>query len=553
MTERSPVEAPASGSTPPRLLLVPAASLAVVAPLVAPLGEPWIALALSAAAVAVALALLHPSASPCGRTGLLLAALAALPLILGSLQPADAGAVRPRLIGFALAALAFRAGRDLAGHRRRAFVAASVAVVGSLTALHGVYQRLIGFEEALRQTTGRPDLAVHAERLATGRVFSTFLLPSTFAGFLLLSGPLTAWLAVRSRGVPRAAWGLSAALQAAALFLTYSHGAWVALTLALLLAGAVSRRSLRAAALVGAGAAVVLLGAIVLLRDERVGAPDSPVDERLGNWQVALLEVRDHPLSGVGWGGYGGAYTRYQRPGMNQSRYAHNTFLQILAEGGLTTLPFLLVGIGAVLGRLARRDPQPGGTAFTVALIATVLHNGVDFTLLLPSVAIPFFLVLGAAATGRAGARWAGGGAALGLAVAVAAAGIPLGLATASARAAHDAVAEGRAEAGRAAMERAVLRDPASAGYRDFLARWWLDHGEAGIARGQAEAACRLAPTTPHHRTTLEMACMAEGDLACAWRAASRAAALFPASAEYRARRDDVRDLVERRMREIVP
>jgi O-antigen ligase len=552
MTERSPAEA-ATHPIHPWLLLVPVASLAAVAPLVSPLGEPWIALSLSAAAVAVAVALLHPAASPCGPTGLLLAALAALPLILGSLQPADAGAVRPRLIGFALAALAFRAGRDLGGPRRRTVVAAALAVVGSLTALHGMYQRLLGFDEALRQTAGRPELAVHAERLATGRVFSTFLLPSTFAGFLLLSGPLTVWLAVRSRGPSRAAWGLSAALQAAALFLTYSHGAWVALTLALLLAAAVSRRSLRLTALVGAGAAVVLLAAIVLLRGERVGAPDSPVDERLGNWEVALLEVRDHPLAGVGWGGYGGAYTRYQRPGMNQSRYAHNTFLQVLAEGGLTTLPFLLVGIGAVLGRLGRRDRRPGGAAFTVALIATVLHNGVDFTLLLPSVAIPFFLVLGAAATARAGARWAGGAAALGLAVAVAAAGIPLGLAGASAREARDAVAEGRAEPGRDAMERAVALDPASAEYRDFLARWWLDHGAPGIARAQAEAACRLAPATPHHRTTLEMACLAEGDLACAWRAAGRAAALFPASAAYRARRDEVRELVVRRMREIAP
>ena len=537
-------------------LRLPAVALLAMAPLVAPEPEPLLATALAAAGAAAALALVHPRAGAAGRRGMQLAALAGLPLAVSLWNAVDPGAARTRLVEFALAVVAFRAARDLLGANRRATVATLLAVVGGVTGAHGLYQRAFGFPRALEALPGLglPEAATYAERLATGRVFSTFLLPSTFAGFLLLSLPATAWLLSRGRGAARVALAASAAVQVGALFLTYSHGAWTALAVALLLVGATAPSpALRRAALAAAVAAAILLAAVVALRAERLSGPDrehNPLAERLGNWEVATRQIADHPATGVGWGGYGPAYTPYQEAGMNQSRYAHNSYLQIAAEGGLMTVPFVALLLASVAGRLVRS--RAGNWAFDLALVATLLHNVVDFTLFRPAVAVPFFGLLGAVAIrppDGASAPRLGRVAALALAVAIPAAAIPAALAATWAAAGRAALVEGRPEESRERMRGAVRLDPWTAEYRDFLARWWLDHGrdgaEAGEARRQAEAACRLAPLTPHHRTTLELCCLAQGDLGCAYRSAARAASLFPASGEYRARLEEIAAALE--------
>ncbi len=550
-----PVTAVGSGASVARFqpVWIPPLALLTLAPLLATEVDPWARMAVALAAAVTCAALAIPGLLSPSRQGLQLALLALPALLLGAWLGADAGGGRSRLVDFALCLIAFRAGRDLLGRAGRKWVPAGLAVVGGLTAARGLYQRWVSFPEALQTLAGSEaaDASVVALRIATGRIFSTFLLPSAFAGFLLLSLPLSLSLALR-RGV-RNHWRwlalLSAVLQAVALFLTFSHGAFLSLAVALCILGVmVAGPGVRRAALLAAGVTLLLLLAVVLVRGEAFTGSSSetgPLSERLGNWQVAMAQIAEHPVAGVGWGAYGATYTKYQGPGMNQSRYVHNTYLQLLAEGGLLTLPLLMVFAVWAVRRV--RFLASGERLLGLAAMAVLLHNLLDFTLLLPGIAVPFFFVLAGLAPQGATARaagWAKAGPAAAVLLALAVAGLTVAetLARRDFEQAQELELQGRGAAAGAAIRSAVRWDPWNAGYRDFLARWLLqqrggaDAARLEEARAAAEQAIRLAPRRPTHHTTLELVCLARGDRGCAFREAALAATLFPLSTEYRQR-----------------
>src|SRR6185436_2581179 len=97
-------------------------------------------------------------------------------------------------------------------------------------------------------------------------------------------------------------------------------------------------------------------------------------------------------------------FPAYRKEGMNESRYAHCTYLQLVAELGVGVVPFLaLVPLGAAT--LVRRAADGGalGVAAAVGVVAFLVHNLVDFTFYQPGVGALF--VLAAAAAWGGGAR----------------------------------------------------------------------------------------------------------------------------------------------------
>jgi O-antigen ligase len=108
---------------------------------------------------------------------------------------------------------------------------------------------------------------------------------------------------------------------------------------------------------------------------------------RLDFWHEALTVFKAHPLTG---GGYKSlvAESNGRVPGSwPLSPFAHNGYLQALADGGLVlAVPFLLaVVVLAVLAArsaircVVRRDPDLSGFVVPVAFAAVLLHSGVDF------------------------------------------------------------------------------------------------------------------------------------------------------------------------------
>jgi O-antigen ligase len=132
------------------------------------------------------------------------------------------------------------------------------------------------------------------------------------------------------------------------------------------------------AALLAAGALYLegsLLGRVAELFDQSV--PLTQRFQRLVFWQAHWRMFLDHPVAGVGVGGYDAArFAYYTALGQHDTMYtAHNIFLQILADSGAIGFLGLLTFCGGFL-ITARRAQRCSGDAATGLLLSGVLAAG---------------------------------------------------------------------------------------------------------------------------------------------------------------------------------
>jgi hypothetical protein len=115
-------------------------------------------------------------------------------------------------------------------------------------------------------------------------------------------------------------------------------------------------------------------------------------------WEVAISTWADHPIQGLGSGGFEVEW-RKQRDRVDKSGDAHSVYLETLAELGVVGFAFLLAflcGTAAAVVRLHRIAPGPA-TALAGGLAAWAVHAGLDWDWEMPAVTLPA-LALGAAA-----------------------------------------------------------------------------------------------------------------------------------------------------------
>ncbi|MBX6765751.1 MAG: O-antigen ligase family protein, partial [Actinomadura rubrobrunea] len=209
-------------------------------------------------------------------------------------------------------------------------------------------------------------------------------------------------LARPSRGRPAAVTALLwavLAVQAAALVLSLSRGAWIAVGAAAALMTVLRDRMLALRAAVAAGAvAVVAAGALgpgaqtVVERARSITAststPDQSVVDRYSLWSAAADIWRDHPVTGIGvknFAAYRDTYAPIQLSGASDTsdsvngfvrqelRSPHNQYLLVLSEQGLLGISGFAVLLGVLLVGLARPPAMPGRSARrdAVWLVAT--------------------------------------------------------------------------------------------------------------------------------------------------------------------------------------
>jgi hypothetical protein len=156
------------------------------------------------------------------------------------------------------------------------------------------------------------------------------------------------------------------------------------------------RRPAIAVAVVALGAGLVLAGAHAgriagSVQDRwdtaRSGAPAEPGEGRLLSvgpyqrpdyWRVAGHAFAGAPVLGVGAGGFERRYTAERRYAKH-SRYVHDLWLRVLAEGGVVALALLLAAIGAASAGIVRvaRHTTRAGRAVVVACLAPAVVFGV--------------------------------------------------------------------------------------------------------------------------------------------------------------------------------
>ncbi len=295
-------------------------------------------------------------------------------------------------------------------------------------------------------------------------------------------------------------------------------------------------------------AAAILAGTALVARGPEMTGPGAdPLSLRAGNWRVALEMIRDHPLFGTGPGSFGTFYPRYMRPGSNETRFAHDSYLQIAAGWGVWTL----VPLGAFLSTIASRlraawkradpalVPLAAGASFLV-------HNFIDFTGFLPGVALPAAVLIGLGLPAPGMRRDEDRSPAplfrrcLVAAIVVVFLGLSFqthGAATGVARARESALAGDVQEALEQARLAARLRpgDPAP---HAFIAEWVLANasGDPSLRREgrlQAEQAVRLDPESAVQHFDLSLFLAADGEAAAAYRERFAAHRLFPLKDTY--------------------
>ncbi len=105
-------------------------------------------------------------------------------------------------------------------------------------------------------------------------------------------------------------------------------------------------------------------------------------------WPMTWEMIKDHPIVGVGFGGYWIAITKYHKAsGAYSPQEAHNDYLELLSNGGLIGVAiglWFIVGFcKSVLTRLRHRDPLLSALSIgaLAGIFAVAIHSIVDFGL----------------------------------------------------------------------------------------------------------------------------------------------------------------------------
>lgn len=216
----------------------------------------------------------------------------------------------------------------------------------------------------------------------------------------------------RRAGLP-VGWAFVAAVTLGlALFLTYRRAAPAALLGAGLLLALLMRRLRLAASVVAIAGGILLLYFLSDYGRDRIDAAALELGERLQIYQAALQLVVEHPLVGVGHGGWAGSIGAYLPPELsakvlrNGLNSPHNLGLQVLAETGVLGFLGFAAAVGSSLAATAlaiRRDrdvASPQATLDRFVFLGLVALSGLGMlhsVLYHVPVALAFWTMLGVA------------------------------------------------------------------------------------------------------------------------------------------------------------
>jgi O-antigen ligase len=248
------------------------------------------------------------------------------------------------------------------------------------------------------------------------KLSATYVNKNHFAGYLNLIIPFAVTGAYFGRDLgKRILMFYSLAVMFAALLFTFSRGGWISLLfssifLSLTLFGPERKKLKWTLASIFAVPIFILLFADVGVKNiENIwqkGEGDEinlPVRRKI--YRSTLAMISDHWVLGTGPGSFAEAFPRYRVAGLDfRVDYAHNDYLQAMAELGLGALP-LIVLIAWTSFRAAWRkihlvtsQTEKGMILASLAgIISILVHSALDFNLHIPANAFLFMVLLGLA------------------------------------------------------------------------------------------------------------------------------------------------------------
>ena len=291
--------------------------------------------------------------------------------------------------------------------------------------VYGFYQYFFNFE-IIQKTVERLDYLSPEQkemilrRIFSGRIFSTFALPTTLAGYVAMVIPLNIYCLAISLKRVRVfiLYLIPLIFSLVAMMMTASFGGLVSLVGGVILTYLVvfyKRGKLRSFLLRVLIVLIILavgLWAIGRFRGFNLwdlSAGENPIRLRLLNWQVGYDMGKDHWLKGVGLGNYGTLFPLYKVPGSQDTQFAHNSLVQLFSEVGFPGVVVLLLAVLPLLWRMVRnvrrsyhKERQWEKRLLPLGLLTSIfvflLHNLIEINLYFPSLGLLgiFLLSLGA-------------------------------------------------------------------------------------------------------------------------------------------------------------
>lgn len=291
------------------------------------------------------------------------------------------------------------------GHRLR-WIALSVGVIGTFEAAFGMLGFAVGLPGGAGIEAARPFSSLYG--VCPGRITGTLGLSANHIGAVfVLSLPMTLALAVSSARWRRWGWVAAAAIQGAALVLTFTRSS-ILIGIIISVGFLLLQRRVLMLAVVTAVATAILASAFTLsCAGAPLGERIAERSDRLALWYAAGLMMLDHPLVGVGLD------RMFDEVRANPERYretpfgratntAHNTILLAAAEtgvfGGLGVLGINL-GLGLIALRRAWRAllrQHALALAAALTLVGYLGQGMVNNLFSVPATSVVFALVVGA-------------------------------------------------------------------------------------------------------------------------------------------------------------
>lgn len=258
-----------------------------------------------------------------------------------------------------------------------------IVAAGLLISLMAIWQYLFGFQHLLSY------IAEHKitdyfilDYITRKRIFFPFITPNILGGYLAM----IILLALNYRNKIWFIIPLSIAL-----LLTKSLSAFLSLFSALVVYFYLQGKPQKRTFFFLSGLLAVI-GLAFILRSYAPGQHTQPIFStvtRLNYWKDTLEIIKASALTGVGPGNFN----------LIQSRYAHNSYLQIWAEMGLLGIISILWLIAAsfrsALKNIKTYPHKNYILTLTTANLAFLIHNLLDFSFFLPEVALLWWVILG--------------------------------------------------------------------------------------------------------------------------------------------------------------
>jgi len=242
------------------------------------------------------------------------------------------------------------------------------------------------------------------QKIASNRIFGTFVYPNALAGGILFALPVSlaaVWnlsqcFSSVGRGVLT---GLLACAGLVCLFWSGSKAGWLIMLGMALLAFVHLEQLSKRAKLISVLVLMTLgCGVFYAKHAGYFTKKTNSATARLDYWQAAWQTMKEKPLFGSGPGTFMINYQRLKRPESEPAKLADNYYLQQGSDSGVIGLCTFLALMGVsvvVLYCRLRRKWDWGRFAVWLGVAGLAVQEFVEFSLYIPALAWPLFLFLG--------------------------------------------------------------------------------------------------------------------------------------------------------------